>query len=97
MEEWNEISKQTWPCHNLKRIETILGLRKFDVKTLTEVLTGNCLMGIHAERMRRKSYDYCRSCQQPEEEEIIEHVPCHCPAYNRTRNKLLGNYFLGNL
>ena len=87
-----EISKQTWPC----RTKPLLGLRKSDVKTLTEVLTEHCLKGIHVERMGRNSYDYWRSCQQPEEEENIEHLLCHCPAYNRTRNELLGNYFLSN-
>ena len=38
-----EIAKQTWPCHNLKPTKTILSLRKSDVKTLIEVLTGHCL------------------------------------------------------
>ena len=89
-----EISKQTWPCHNLKRNKTILGLRKSDVKILTELLR---LIGIRAERMGRNSYDYCRSCQQPEEEGNIEHLLCHCPPSNRTRNEPLGNYFLSNL
>ena len=55
------------------------------------------LIGIHAERMGRNSYDYSRNCQQPEEEENIEPLHCHCPAYNRTSNDLLGNYILSNL
>ena len=67
------------------------------MKTLIEVLTGHCLIGTNAKRMGRHFYDYCRSCQQPEEKENIEHLLCHCPAYNRTRNDLLGNYILSNL
>ena len=92
-----EISKQTWPCHNLKRTKTILSLQKSDVKTLIEVLTGYCLIGTHAEWIGRNLYDCYRSCQQPEEEENIEHLLCHCPAYNRTRNDLLEKYILSNL
>ena len=30
-------------------------------------------------------------------EENIEHLLCPCPAYNRTKNDLLGNYILSNL
>ena len=68
-----------------------------DGKTLIDVLTGHCLIGTHVERMGRNFYDYCRSCQQPEEKENIEHLASHCPAYNKTRNDLLGNYILSTL
>ena len=34
--------------------------------------------------------------KQPEEEENIEHLLCHYPAYNRTRNDPLGKYVLSN-
>ena len=57
----------------------------------------HCLIGTHAVRMGRNFYNYCRSCQQPEEEENIEHLLCQGPAYNRTKNELLGNYILSNL
>ena len=66
-----EISKQTWPCHNLKRTKAILSRRKSDVKTLFDVLTGHCLIGIHAKIMGRYFYDYCGSCQQPEADKIL--------------------------
>ena len=66
------------------------------MKTL-ELLTGHCLIGTHVERIGGNFYDYCRSCQQPEQKENIEHLLCHCPAYNGTKNDLLGNYILGNL
>ena len=65
------ISKETWPCLNLKRTKISLGLRKSGVKTISEVLTGHSLIGIHAERMGRNSYDYCRRCQQTEKEERL--------------------------
>ena len=66
-------------CTQLRNLQTdmaktILSLRKFDVITLIEVLTGHCLIDTHAERMGRHFYDYCRSCQQPEEEENIEYL-----------------------
>ena len=75
----------------------MLSLRKSDVKTLIEAITGHCVIGTHVERIGRNFYDYCRSYQQLEEEETIENLFCHCPAYNRTRNHLLGNYILSNL
>ena len=68
--------------------------RMSDVKTLIDILTGHCLVGTHAETVGRSFYDYCRSGQQPEQEENIEHLLCHCPAYNRTRNDLLQTTFL---
>ena len=52
---------------------------------------------IHVEKMGRNFDDYCKSCQQSEEEENIEHLLSHCPAYNSTRHDLLGNYILSNL
>ena len=64
---------------NLKCTKT--SLRKADVKTLIEILTENCLIGTHAERMDHNFYDFCRSCQQLEEEENIEHLLCHRSAY----------------
>ena len=66
-----EISKHTWPCHNLKRTKTLLGLHKSDVKTLTEIWTEHWLIGIHEERMGRNSYNFSRSCQQLERKKIL--------------------------
>ena len=67
------------------------------MKTFNEVLTAHCLIGTHAVRMGRNFYDYFKNCRQPEEKENIEHLFCHCIAYNRKRNDLLGNYILSNL
>ena len=66
------------------------------MKTL-ELLTGHCLIGTHVERIGGNFYDYCRSCQEPEEEENIEHLLSYSPSYNITRNDLLGNYILSNI
>ena len=60
-------------------------------------LSSRSKQGRNAEGMGRNFYDYCGSCQQPEEEENIEHLLCHYPPYNITRNNLLGYYILSNL
>ena len=101
-ERWNstsncETSRLTWPKFNKKRTTELLRLKRGDVSTLIRALTGHCLIGRHANRLGLPSNDFCRNCLQPEEEETIEHLICHCPAHCRRRLSLLGDYTLPNL
>ena len=46
----------------------LLGLDR-DISTTVAMLTGHCVMGRHAERMRRSLNDFCRFCRSAEEED----------------------------
>ena len=45
-------------------------------------------------RVSRQRVLYCKSCPQPEQEENIEDLLCHCIAHNITRTDLLESYNL---
>ena len=75
----------------------MLSLSRPDISLLVSVMTGHCLIGRHAVRLRVAASDFCRSCGDEEEEESIEHLLCTCPALARRRVLYLGSYFFGDL
>ena len=90
-------SKLMWPCLNWKRTNALLSLSRPDVSLIVSVMTGHCLIGRHAERLKVLSNDFCRSCGDEEEVESIEHLLCLCPALSRRRRATLGSYFFVEL
>lgn len=52
-----------WAAHAV-----FLKLKRNDIRNLVEVLTGHCLLGRHASRLRTLNNDFCKNCQKVEEE-----------------------------
>lgn len=90
-------ARQTWPLVSQKRTEELLKLPKYRLSVLIGILTGHCLIGPHARRLRVTAFDFCRSCQDEEEEETPQHLLLCCPAFARQRFKFLGGYSLHSL
>lgn len=90
-------SRQTWPELNMGRTTCLLKFSSTDIRILIGVLTGHCILGRHADRMGAPFHDYCRSCQDVDEEENVEHLLCRCMALGRRRFQFLGLYFLDNI
>ena len=100
---WNEEptcchTKQLWPELNLRRSKDVIALSRHNICTVIAVLTGHWVGGQHALRLGITGrQDYCPSCHDEEEEESIEHLLCHCPAFCRTRWSTFGHPHLDNL
>ena len=77
--------------------QSILSLKRTKCKALVGLITGHCLIGVHAYRMRIISNAWCRNCNEPDEDETIEHLLCFCPALARRRYKIFGKLFLNSL
>ena len=73
-------SKLMWPRLNMRRTKALLSLNRPDVALVVAVVTGHCLIGEHAWRLRVSSNDFCRSCGDEEEEGSVEHLLCRYPA-----------------
>ena len=56
-----------------KRTNQLLGLSREVISTTVAVLTGHCVMGRQAEKMRLPFNDFCCGCRSTEEEETIVH------------------------
>ena len=86
---------------NLQTDMVILQSKTYQDNTLpTEIGCENSHRGIKwslPHRCTCQKNGNCSSCQQPDEEENIEHILCHCTACNRTRTSLCGNYILSSL
>ena len=76
-----------------KKNKFILSLDRKKCKTLVGAITGHCLIGAHAYKLRIISNNWCRNCNEPDVTETIEHLLCHCPALARQRFKSLGEPF----
>lgn len=87
------ISRKLWPRLNKKNTSYILRLDRSSVATLVGVLTGHCVIGIMANRLRVPTNDFCRSCRDEEEPESVRHLLCECPALQRRRLATLGRRF----
>ena len=100
--QWNQsltcsTSRQTWQEWNMSRTCRLLKFKRNDIRTLVGVLTGHCLIGRHASRLGAPYNDYCRSCQEVEEEETIKHLLCDCAALYRKRIATIGRGFLDDV
>ena len=45
-------SKLMWPSINTSKTNTLLKLNRNEIRTVVDIITGHCLLGIHARRMR---------------------------------------------
>ena len=91
------VARQVWPNLNLKRSNTLISLGRRELRTVVGILTGHCLFGEHAKRLVLETNDFCRGCKDEEEEEMLVHFLCSCPALAHRRHRNLGMYFMNNL
>ena len=101
-EKWDNVgscrvAKLTWPTINRNRTKQLLELPRSRISLTVGVLTGHCLIGSHAARLRVPVSDFCRSCRDEEEEESPQHLLLNCPALARLRFKHMGSYFFNSL
>ena len=89
----SEAAKKIWPTPDHKRTKVLLSLPRVGVSTTVGIISGHCLIGIHAARLGVASNDFCRSCRDEEETESVSHLLCHCPALAQRRFRLLGSPF----
>ena len=68
-----------------------------NISTIVGVITGHCVIGKHSSRLGVISHDYCRICNDEEEEETILYLLCSCPSLTHNRLKFLGARFLHDL
>ena len=76
----------------MSRLNRLFKLKRNDVRTLEGVLIGR-----HTSRLDVPYNDYCRSCQEVEEEETVKHPQCECKALYRKRIATIGRGFLGDV
>lgn len=96
-EESCSTARLTWPLMDRRRTNQLLGLGRGIISITVAMLTGHCVMGRHAERMRLPFNDFCRGCRSAEEEETVIHFLCQCPSLARCRYRLFGSPFLVSL
>ena len=70
---------------------------KSAVRLLTGVITGHCAIAPMLQRWRIPTSSLCRSCNDTEEIETIQHFLCDCPGLQIRRQKHLGSRFFNNL
>ena len=67
------------------RTNQLLGLGRRIISITAAVLTGHCVVGSHAERMKLPFDGFCRKFRSAEEEETVIHLLCQCPSLARCR------------
>ena len=65
----------------------LLSLSRVDCRRLTGLVTGHNTCARHMARMGIVDSPVCVSCL--EEEDTTEHYICYCPAFSRTRQRIL--------
>ena len=101
-ERWSQehtcsIARLLWPRMDSHKTSYILGLNRIYLSALLSVLTGHSKFGNHARRIGIPYNDFCRSCQNEEEEETITHFLCNCPALESLRHQALGSSHFSDL
>ena len=87
-------SRQLWPQYDGSRTNLILGLPSHRLRIFISVVTGHWIVGAHARRLGLPFNDFCRSCNDEEEEETVEHFLCYCPTLSGIRTAKLGSPFM---
>lgn len=64
---------------------------------LTGLLTGHCLVAVHAKRLGMTDNDECRKCKESGVKETLEHLLCSCPALAAKRLQHIQVPFLASL
>lgn len=85
---WHE-----WNTDHICRLRNLKGMRR----NSTRSANGSMSNGRHASRLRMPYDDYCRSCQELEEEEAIKHLLCECNDLYRKRITILGRGFFDDV
>ena len=88
-------TKGVWPQLEKARSRELLRLSKPNMSRMVGVITGHCLLGVHALRLKAREGTFCRSCME-EELESPKHIVLQCPAFARTRGKLLGSFIFNS-
>ncbi|XP_046802074.1 uncharacterized protein LOC124418767 [Lucilia cuprina] len=60
-----------WPSYDPQRSQALFYIPRVNLRNLTAVVTGHWPFGLHARRLNLPSNDFCRSCQDEEEEENL--------------------------
>lgn len=99
---WNllntcKVSRKMWPNYDSKRTRELISLTRPDIKTITGIITGHCLIGTHALKLGLTDNDNCKQCGFSNTKETIEHLLCHCPAVTNARVTHLGQFSYDNL
>ena len=84
-------ARKIWPRLGKRHAETLLKLQRSRLSTVIEIITGHCFIGIHARRigLGHLTNDFCRSCEDEEENETILHLKCICLALGQRRKRHL--------
>ncbi|KAI8121785.1 hypothetical protein CVS40_7154 [Lucilia cuprina] len=80
-----------------QRSKYLLGLQRPQLSRLISIITGHCKFGNMPGALVSRSTNYCRSCQNEDEEETITHLLCDCPALAEARFQTLGSNYFGDL
>ena len=64
-------ARLTWPL--MDSTNQSLGLGRDVISTTVAMLTGHCVVGRHAERMRLSFNDFCCRCRSAQKEETVIH------------------------
>ena len=99
---WNRraycrLSWVLWPKLDMADTNLLLGMKRGNLKTMIGILTGHCPIGGMMGNWEIGSSGLCRMCEDNEEIETVEHILCHCPCLQRSRQKWLGSRFVDEL
>ncbi|XP_056644778.1 uncharacterized protein LOC130450428 [Diorhabda sublineata] len=83
------ISRSLWPVLQKKKTTELLGYGKASIRRVVAVITGHCTVGSRLRKMGIRTNDLCAECI--EEEEVIEHLMCHCTALASKRLQCMGS------
>lgn len=98
LDQWNENpgikrAKIFLTEYTSKKTIKILSKSKREIRLLTGLLTGHCLLNYHLHKMGKKEDPTCRLCN--EEDETPEHILSECQAISCQRQLCLGKSYLG--
>ena len=77
-------SKLSWHKYARDRSTDLLRLIRQNLRRTVSMITGHNLLGKHALNLGLTQIDFCRYCQDEEEEESSCHILCHCKALSST-------------
>ncbi len=92
LKEWTDRkdcrqSRATLPKPSKIRTKLLLQLSRKDIKNITSILTGHCILNKHLNTMKLSPTATCPKCEL-EEDTPLHHVGV-CPTYNRIRSSLI--------
>jgi ribonuclease HI len=85
-------TKSFLPIISANLTNSLLSLKRHNLKILVELLTGHCLLKSHRWKMKLCNDKLCRLCMEEDEDSI--HVICNCNALKSLRKKYFNVEFL---